>query len=155
MQYYCDVTATKTHEEQRNIYDSEHVNGVNSSEDEEIQKELTSILPNGRDKPELPQLLRPRFVRKPSRHCDKIPESERISERTSDSSDISNLTGDETEKSAEIQEVSSSGSPSRSAHCSEATRGSDRGKSLPALTSYSHRVTQNIRHFLLFIILHY
>ena len=129
----CNITVTspqqKLNEEQRNIYDSEHVNGVNSSEDEEIQKELTSILPNGRDKPELPQLLRPRFVRKPSRHCDKIPESERISERTSDSSDISNLTGDETEKSAEIQEVSSSGSPSRSAHCSEATRGSDRGKS--------------------------
>ena len=125
----CNITVTsppsapspqqKLNEEQRNIYDSEPVNGVNSSEDEEIQKELTSILPNGRDKPELPKLVRPRFVTKPSRHCDQI------SERISDSSDISNVSGDEPPKTEEIKEVSSSGSVSTQ----PVTVGSHRGKS--------------------------
>ena len=115
----CNITVTspastqqKLNEEQRNISDSEHVNGVNSSEDEEIQKELTSILPNGRDKPELPQLLRPRFVTKPNRHCEKI------SERISDSS----VSGEEP-KSEEIKEVSSQ----------PVTVGSHRGKSVDCL----------------------
>ena len=139
----CNITVTsprqKLNEEQRNIYDSEHVNGVNSSEDEEIQKELTSILPNGRDKPELPQLLRPRFVTKPSRHCEKFAETERTRERISDSSDISNVSGDEATKPAGSQEVCSSVSEGpepvcRSPHCSEETAGSHRGKELPALT---------------------
>ena len=136
----CNITVTspqqKLNEEQRNIYDSEHVTGVNSSEEEEIQKELTSILPNGRDKPELPQLLRPRFVRKPSRHCDKIPENYRIVERISDSSDISNVSGDggdggdEPNKSDDIKEVSSG-----SVGSEPVTVGSLRGKSVTACTS--------------------
>ena len=49
----CEVGSSrqqKLNEEQRNIYEAEPVNCVNSSEDEEIKKELTSILPNGPEK---------------------------------------------------------------------------------------------------------
>ena len=67
----------KLNEEQRNIYEAERVNCVNSEEEEEIQKELTSILPNGQEKPQFPPLTRPRFLTKPN-----------MNERTSETSDI-------------------------------------------------------------------
>ena len=81
----------KLNEEQRNIYEAEPVNCVNSSEDEEIKKELTSILPNGQDKPEIPQLVRPRFFTNPNGNCNKSVENY----STSDSSEFSAPSGED------------------------------------------------------------